>query len=385
MAAEVTFDAERSQEASLTLTREGSNTWLLRFGGAWLLAQGESQREKVGRCCEALEPDGKLSLDLSEAEPWDSSLLLAVMKILDACQERNVEIDHDSLPDNVSKLIALARAVPEAEAIPHQKPSLVAQAGAKAVAVWEALRNGLGFFGETTLALGRVIRSPKLIRWRDFFVLLGDCGFRALPIVGMIAFLTGLILAFVGAIQLRAFGADVYVADLVGLAMSREMGALMTSMIMAGRSGAAFAAHLGTMKVSEEIDALTTFGFDPVAMLTLPRLIALVTMMPLLTLYSNLLGYLGGSALGWAMLDISPAQYLYETQTIVTMTDINVGLVKSAVFGFIIAACGCYQGMHCGRDAAAVGQAATRAVVLSITYIVIADSAAAVICEILEI
>ena len=253
------------------------------------------------------------------------------------------------------------------------------------LALWQSVMVAVTFCGEAVLGLGRTLRNPRTFRGRDFLELLGDCGFRAIPIVSLLAFLTGLILAFVGAIQLKMFGADIYVADLVGLAMTREMAALMTSMIMSGRSGAAFAAHLGTMKVSEEIDALSTFGFQPVDMLALPRLLALTLMMPFLTLYADVMGYFGGALIGVFMLDISHTQYLVETQTIVTMTDIGIGLVKSAVFGFIIAACGCVQGLHCGRDAAAVGQATTRAVVLSITLIVVADSLFAVICEVLKI
>ena len=368
---------------TMALARQAAAAPVVRFAGVWTLGQGPHVEAQVAVIRDALRSGDAVAFDLSEVTRWDTSLPMAVLRVIDVCEEVGATADLKTLPDNVGKLIALAQAVPEADVGPLEPSTVFTQAAAMAVAVWESFRNGLQFCGEASLALANTLKSPGIFRWREFFVLLGDCGFRALPIVGMIAFLTGLILAFVGAIQLKTFGADLYVADLVGLAMTREMASLMTGMIMAGRSGAAFAAHLGTMKVSEEIDALTTFGFHPVAMLALPRLIALVLMMPLLTIYSDLLGYLGGAALGWFMLDISPRQYLSETQTMVTMIDVNIGLVKSAVFGFIIAACGCYQGMNCGRDAASVGQAATHAVVLSITYIVIADAIFAVICEIL--
>lgn len=328
---------------------------------------------------------GTLRFDLSQAEAVDTSLAMTVTRVLEAADHTGVEVDLGALPEGVGSLVRLARSVPEQEAQPPEQKNLFTIAGEKTLGYWDSLQTAMRFLGEACLALGRTLRHPKSFRWKDFLVLLGDCGFRALPIVGLIGFLTGLILAFVGAVQLRMFGADIYVADLVGLAMSREMAALMTSMIMSGRSGAAFAAHIGTMKVSEEIDALSTFGFRPVEMLALPRLIALTLMMPLLTLYSNLLGYFGGALIGYSILDISFTQYLVETQTIVTMQDISIGLVKSACFGFIIAASGCVQGLYCGQDSAAVGQATTRAVVASITLIVVADAIFAVIIEVLNI
>lgn len=334
---------------------------------------------------ELIPQAGCLRFDAMDAEAGDTSLAMTVARLLTAAAERSLETDLSALPDAVGKLVLLSRAVPEQEVRPMGKPTLLEKLGKQSVGIWEAVHVALAFCGEVSLAVLRTLREPKSFRLRDFLILLGDCGFRALPIVGLLAFLTGLILAFVGAIQLQVFGADIYVADLVGLAMSREMAALMTSMIMSGLSGAAFAAHLGTMKVSEEIDALATFGFRPVDMLALPRLLALTVMMPLLTLYADILGYFGGALIGYAMLDISYTQYLTETQTIVTTRDIGIGLVKSAVFGFIIAACGCVQGLHCGQDAAAVGHATTRAVVTSITLIVVADAIFAVICEVLKI
>lgn len=328
---------------------------------------------------------GALHFHADDAKAKDTSLAMTVTRLADEAEDRGVEISLSGLPDSVSRLVLLARAVPEQEAQPPDNPGLFTRAGAKAVEFAESIRVSLSFIGECLIGMLRTLRHPRSFRWREFLLILGDTGFRALPIVGLLAFLTGLILAFVGAVQLRIFGADLYVADLVGLAMSREMASLMTSMIMSGRSGAAFAAHLGTMKVSEEIDALSTFGFQPVDMLAVPRVLALLLMMPLLTLYANFLGYFGGAVIGNSMLDISFTQYLFETQTIVTTRDISIGLVKSMVFGFIIAACGCVQGLHCGKDAAAVGHAATRAVVISITLIVIADAIFAVLCEILKI
>ncbi|NCF89927.1 MAG: hypothetical protein GWQ05_03060 [Verrucomicrobiaceae bacterium] len=370
---------ENSQPQILATTPEHGVT-ALAFTGRWTMDTMPEHDVAT-----LVPKNGELRFEAEQATAVDTSLAMTITSLADEADDHGVHVDLSAVPDRIAKLVLLARAVPEQEAQPPERPNFVARAGRQAVALIDAGKVALAFCGETLIAALRTLRHPKTFRLREFIVLLGDTGFRALPIVGLLAFLTGLILAFVGAVQLRAFGADLYVADLVGLAMSREMASLMTSMIMSGRSGAAFAAHLGTMKVSEEIDALATFGFQPVDMLALPRVLALTLMMPLLTLYANLLGYFGGAVIGNSMLDISYTQYLFETQTIVTTRDISIGLAKSMVFGFIIAACGCVQGLHCGKDAAAVGHAATRAVVLSITLIVVADAIFAVLCEILKI
>jgi phospholipid/cholesterol/gamma-HCH transport system permease protein len=206
-----------------------------------------------------------------------------------------------------------------------------------------------------------------------------ECGAQALPIVTLICFLVGAILAFIGAVQLGKFGAQIYVADLVALAMALEMGAMMTAIIMAGRTGAAFAAQLGTMTVNEEIDALTTLGLSPMEFLVVPRMLALVTMMPLLTLYGNLLGILGGGLIGLTVLNISPTEYFHETRAALTLGAFAQGLIKSGVYGMLVALAGCLRGMQCGRSAAAVGQAATSAVVTGIVCIITASAVLTVI------
>jgi phospholipid/cholesterol/gamma-HCH transport system permease protein len=206
-------------------------------------------------------------------------------------------------------------------------------------------------------------------------------GSQALPIVSLISGLIGLILAFMGAIQLRQFGAQIYVADLVGIGMTREMGAVMTGIIMAGRTGAAFAAQLGTMQVNEEIDAYTTLGISPMEFLVLPRMLALVLMMPLLCMYADLMGILGGLVVATGMLDVSLVEYVNETRAAVSLTDVALGVVKSGLFGVLIALAGCLRGMQCGRSASAVGDAATSAVVTGIVFIIATDGLLAVITE----
>jgi phospholipid/cholesterol/gamma-HCH transport system permease protein len=248
----------------------------------------------------------------------------------------------------------------------------------------EGVSSTLAFAGEVVLSLGRMLRGKAAFDWRLFWLTMEDCSARALPIVGLISFLTGLILAFVGAIQLRQFGAGIFVANLVAVAMNREMGAIMTGVIMAGRTGAAFAAQIGSMKVSEEIDALKTLAISPMDFLVSPRLAALFLMMPLLVLYADLIGILGGACVGIGILKITWVQYWNQTIGSFGISDVLTGLVKSAVFGGIVAMAGCQRGMQCGNNAAAVGNAATSAVVVAITWIVASDALIDVVQEVIK-
>ena len=215
----------------------------------------------------------------------------------------------------------------------------------------------------------------------DLALCIQDAGPSALAIVTMISLLVGLILAFVGSVQLAMFGAQIYIADLVGLGTVREMGALMTAVIMSGRTGAAYAAQLGTMNVNSETDALKTMGISPMEFLVLPRMLALVLMMPLLTLYADLMGILGGALVAVGAFDVSLLQYYNQTCRAVHLHDFSVGLAKSLVFAVLVATAGCMRGMQCGRSASAVGDAATAAMVNSIVYIVLADAVITLICN----
>jgi phospholipid/cholesterol/gamma-HCH transport system permease protein len=232
----------------------------------------------------------------------------------------------------------------------------------------------LAFLGEVFIALFRLLTGRARFRRSDLLLFIQETGVDALPIVGLISLLVGLILAFIGAIQLAMFGAQVYVANLVGLGMTREMGAMMAAIIMAGRTGASFSAQLGTMQVNEEIDALKTFGFPPMEFLVLPRMLALILMMPLLVIYADTLGILGGMMVGIGLFDISPLQYMEQTRSSISLTDIGVGVFKGVVFGVLIAVAGCMKGIQCGRSASAVGEATTSAVVLGIVAIIVSDA-----------
>jgi phospholipid/cholesterol/gamma-HCH transport system permease protein len=280
----------------------------------------------------------------------------------------------------------LALAVPE-EITAGQKPepsSEIRKIGKTTIALWSSIVSLLEFCGLTILALGRFLVGRARFRSRDFWLIVQECGPQALPIVTLISFLIGMILAFVGEAQLADFGAGLYVADLVGIAMVREMGVIMTAIIMSGHTGAAFAAHLGSMKANEEIDALKTFGFDPFDFLVLPRVIALILMMPLLTLYANVVGILGGMLVG-TLVGIPPILYWNETLSTIDLTNASLGVFKSVFFGAAIAISGCLQGMHAGKSSAAVGEATTRAVVTAITAVILIDSAFAAIFTVLGI
>lgn len=325
---------------------------------------------------------------VDELGEFDSSLpayLLANLREAAADAEAE-QPSLEGLPENLRALMDIALGVPEREEARRkvQKTSFLQRFGKFSVALWTSCSNVAGFVGMCILSFGRFFIGKAKFRRSDFMLLLYQCGPQALPIVGLISFLIGLILAFVGSVQLSTFGADLYIADLVGIAMVREMGVLMTSIIMSGRTGAAFAAALGSMKANEEIDALSTFGFKPFDFLVLPRMLALVIMLPLLTVFSNVIGILGGMLVG-VMVDIPPILYYRETLTMMTFTTVSMGVFKSFFFGIAIAICGCMQGMSAGNSSAAVGEATTRAVVASITTIIVLDSIFAVIFTVFDI
>jgi phospholipid/cholesterol/gamma-HCH transport system permease protein len=241
------------------------------------------------------------------------------------------------------------------------------------------------FIGDASLSLVKAVGQPKRFRWRDCVAEMQQCGPGALPIVGLISFLVGVIMAFQAAIQLRQFGADIFVADLVGLVVVREMGPMMAAIMLSGRTGAAFAAQIGNMKANEEVDALETIGISPIDFLVLPRLLALGIMMPLLTIYADAVGVLGGLFIAATMLDIPATSYWLETQQRLGLEDITSGLVKSVVFGLLVGLAGCLRGLQCGHSSGAVGKATTSAVVTGIFLIIVADAIFSVIYNVLDI
>jgi phospholipid/cholesterol/gamma-HCH transport system permease protein len=283
-------------------------------------------------------------------------------------------------------LLALADAVPERETRGSSEPDgLFEGVGRDALDLAADAREFVLFIGEAFLAVRKLIAGKARFPFRDFLAIVGDCGPKALPIVSLVSMLVGLILAFMGAIQLRQFGAQIYVADLVAIGMSRDMGAIMVGIIMAGRTGASFAAQLGTMTVNEEIDALKTMGISPMEYLVLPRMLALILVMPLLTVYGDVLGIVGGALVGVGPLGVGLSQYVQETIAALTITHFAAGIFKGSVYGAIVAMAGCLRGMQCGRSAAAVGDATTSAVVTGIVMIILACGLITIVYDVLGI
>ncbi len=237
----------------------------------------------------------------------------------------------------------------------------------------------ISFIGSVCLSLIHVCLHPRSLRREDTFLCMQRTGVDALPIVGLISFLLGLIMAFMSSVQLQQFGANIYVASLVSLAMTRELGPIMTAIIVAGRSGSAFAAEIGTMKVSEEVDALFTMGFDPTRFLVVPKMIASVIVVPVLTLFSDLFAILGGMVVGVFILDLTASAYIDQTLKTLTLFDVFWGFFKGAIFALLIAWVGCLRGFRVTGGAASVGQATTSAVVSSIFLIILTDSVLSVI------
>lgn len=323
----------------------------------------------------------------TELGNWDSRLVSFILLLTESLNDKNIVVDVKSLPAGIQSLLKLATAVPErmdARKLEYQQ-SFLEQLGNQAIQITTETQKTLFFIGEICLSLVRFSQGKARFRKQDFWSIMQQCGPDALPIVTLISLLLGLILAFIGAIQLRLFGADIYVANLVAIGMTREMGAMMTAIIMAGRTGAAFAAKLGTMQVNEEIDAFKTMGIAAMDFLVLPRILALLLMMPLLTVYSNVIGILGGLIVGVGMLDISLFEYYQQTTQSITLMDCSTGVIKSFVFGLLIAGIGCMSGIQCGRSSSAVGDAATTAVVKIIVCIVVTDAAFTLLFESLGI
>jgi phospholipid/cholesterol/gamma-HCH transport system permease protein len=305
---------------------------------------------------------------------WDSSLLALLLRLRRQCEEARIPFRAETLPPHLKRLLDNVPSVkwPAQPALEHA--GLFKNAGLRAIGFFGGAYRVLYFTGECTQALANVCRFPKALRWPECRMVMQECGPASLGIVGLISFLTGCILAWQGALQLRQFGAEIYVADLVGVALVREMGPIMVAIVLAGRIGASFAAHLACMEGSEEVDALRTWGFSPVQFLVLPRVVALTCMMPLLVLYADLLGIVGGLVVGAGALGLARSAFLVETWHALHIADLQVGLLKSLVFAAGVAGIGCATGLKAERSADGVGVATTSAVVKSILFIIVVDA-----------
>jgi phospholipid/cholesterol/gamma-HCH transport system permease protein len=371
----------------LTVERTGDGLLRVGLAGDWVMGRDLPEVAAIEKELAAGGGVTALGFDTSGLGRWDSVLVSFLFKCRELCEKNRIEFRTDTLPTGVTKLVQLAEAVPEKKDAARTTASvpLLQRVGESGVAVWEGAGSMMGFLGQNVQALGNLLRGRAQFRWSDTLLAIQECGPEALGIVALINFLIGLILAFVGATELANFGASIYTADLVAVATVREMACIMTGIIVCGRTGAAFAAQLGTMKVNQEIEAFQTFGISPVEFLVLPRMLALIFVMPFLCLFADLISLAGGFMVSTMMLDITPALYLSRTIASISLTGFLLGIFKGSVFGVIIALTGCLRGMQCGTNAAAVGRATTSAVVTGITWIIASDGLFAVICNALHI
>ena len=349
---------------------------LISLSGSWSLSCPERQRvlrrwQSLIRQASDIEV---FRISCTEDIAWDTSLVIFVRNAIDGFESEKKKVHLGFLPEGLKTLLIISKerktnqGKTELEDIADDLEKFTAD-------IPNYFVKPIEFIGAVIIASLELISGKSVMRFGDFIESARKCGASALPIVTLISFLTGLTMAFVGSVQLEKFNAKIYVADLVSLAMVREMGALMVGIIMAGRTGASFAAELGNMKLNEEIDSMRTFGISPISFLVLPRALALFLMTPLLTLYADIVGILGGLTVGTVVMNFSAVHYLEQTQSALThMWEVYSGVTKSLIFGLIIGLVGCYKGMNSGRDSAALGKSVTSAVVVSITFIIVADA-----------
>ena len=363
------------QKPGFELLHDHETDVTLALSGPWRQGYGPTDFSTVQTELLHCSP-GELIVDGAALDGWDSILMAFLLQCYNYCREGSIVFTTRNMPPAVDKLLAVATAVETHELEPEPPQPLLA--GLHPLRLIAELSTGLkvslGFIGEVCIALARLVAGKSNTRFADFRLFCYQAGPEAFGIISLTSVLVGMILAYLGAVQLQQFGAEVYVANLVTIGMLREMGVLMTAVVMAGRTGAAYAAQLGTMQSNDEIDAIRTMGISPMEFLVVPRILALVVTMPLLTLYANVLGMLGGGIVAGGM-GISPLQYLSQTEISLSVVHLGIGLAKSLVFAVLIAVAGCRAGINSGRSSAAVGQAATEAVVTAIVYLIVADAA----------
>lgn len=317
-------------------------------------------------------PPQQIFFHTEELKTWDSSLVVILYKLIQQAQKQSIQVNLSGLPSGLQRLLGLAFTVERKAPRPLSNSlDFISRIGETVLMIIDSVQKGSAFLKEVVISFGRAIAGITVMRKVDFWFALDDCGPKALGIVSLISFMIGLILAFVGAIQLKTFGAQIYVASLVAIGMTRIMGAIMVGVIMAGRTGASYAATIGTMQVNEELDALKTMGIPASDFLILPRIMALVLIMPLLTMWADIMGIIGGATVGVLMLDLSIQEYWNYSVRAFTLKNFLVGIFHGLVFGCVIALCGCYYGLTAARNANGVGVATTKAVVSAIVWMIV--------------
>jgi len=365
-----------SLSAAKATVSSGKDACVITVSGDWSLdSSAPSWKETTPR-----SSPSEIRITADHLGSWDTALVLFLLHAQVWCISKNKELETSSLPANLQRILAHTEIAAKPKLKHKKEPSTLRfLVGSAAIKLWNNSVQTIDFVGSSTLGVARLLIGKAKWRWIDFLLEMQRCWESSLPIVSLISFLVGVILAFQSAVQLKQYGASILVADLVGLAVVREMGPMMAAIVVAGSTGAGFAAQLGNMKVDEEIDALETFGISAIDFLVLPRLLAVTIMMPILAIYADILGILGGVFISLTMLGIPVSAYWVETQNRITFTDVASGITKSFVFGVLIALAGCLRGIHCERTTAGVGNATSSAVVTGIMLIIIADALFAVI------
>jgi phospholipid/cholesterol/gamma-HCH transport system permease protein len=376
-----------SAQGKVDFLHPDEGTLLVCLSGPWSLKRDVPSPESVTNELHHDQSVQRISFDTARLSQWDSGLVAFLVRTSEICRTLGIEQNRQGLPSGLRRLLELAEAVPEKKGARRSAGTarILERLGDTTIGYGLSVREFMSFLGDLSVAFARFAMGRARYRRTDLLEAVRDCGANAVGIVSLIAFLVGVILAFMGAVQLSQFGASIYVADLVCIGMTRDMGAIMTAIIMSGRTGAAFAAKLGTMRVTQEIDALTTMGISPIEFLVLPRVLALVVMMPLLCVFADLLGVAGGMFVGIGILDLSARNYIQETISTLTLTNFFGGLFKATAYGLLIAIAGCLRGFQCGNSSSAVGDAATQAVVMAIVMGVIACGVFAVVFNIIGI
>lgn len=376
-------DARTGAPAS---ARPAASAQWIRQGEAWVLGMGGEWRGHTA-ALPAAPADlvrGELRFDTTALTSWDVSLASSLWQRVNALTRPPVTIDLQGLPPGLREILSMALTAPPTPAAPVLEPGRIALVGAGTQAWWNDGRRSLTFVGEVLLSVGRLLRGKSGMRWSDLAWQVEQTGPRSLPIVALVSFLVGLIVAYMGAAQLQRFGAQNFIADLVTVGVVREVAALLVGIVLAGRVGAAFAAQIGSMRANEEVDALTTLGVDPVDFLVLPRVLALLIVGPMLTAFAAVVGMGVGWLVAVGLYGVTPLEYVYASAQALTLPHVLVGLLKGTVYAVLVALAGCLQGMSAGRSAQAVGEATTAAVVQAIVWMVVVASVLTVVFQQLD-
>jgi phospholipid/cholesterol/gamma-HCH transport system permease protein len=386
MVAAAAKEAASMAEAGWIASGEAAEGWTLRAGGRWTVATAAGLDRRLR---ELAPPEGPARIDLAAVEALDSAGAWLLHRTKRAWAERGLSADFVNVDPAIAGL--LARVVESDQPVTMTRPAagalvrMLAHVGEATLAALREGRDLLGFFGLTALVTAKTVLRPGRLRARATVNHMEQVGLNALPIVGLLAFLIGVVIAYQGADQLRRFGAELFTVNLLGVSILRELGVLIASIIIAGRSGSAFTAQIGTMKVNQEVDAIEALGLDPIEILVLPRMIALVVTLPLVVFFADALGLAGGALMSLAALDISLVQFARQLSDAITTTTFWVGMVKAPVFALIIALVGCYCGLKVKGSAESVGRLTTQSVVESIFLVIITDAAFSILFSYLGI